>query len=539
MKIALIQPPYSTDYSKTDEYFKREIEYLDSCDESMDIIVMPELCDVPCLASTREESEMAVEKYNKAFLDKCSETAKRCHAIIFANARDKSNKGYLNTTFAFDRLGNIAGKYYKQHLVMSEVDKLKLDSDYSFEFSEPTVLEIEGLRFGFLVCYDFYFYEAFANMARYNPDAVIGCSHQRSDTHLALEIMSQFLAYNTNAYVLRSSVSMDESSDIGGGSMVVSPRGEILLNMKSRTGIECVEIDIKDKYYKPAGFGNPPAAHHEYIELGRRPWKYRPGGSAIVRDDRRMKYPRVCAHRGFNTVAPENSLPAFGAAVSMGADEIELDLWETADGEIVSVHDHVLDRVSDGTGYVWEHTLDELKKLDFGIKYSAEFEGLKIPTFEEILKKFSCHTVMNIHIKFMENHKPYSERALKKIVDLINKYDCRKYVYFMVSNNEYLARQCKAIAPDIPLCAGSGDNDWDIVDFAIREGCSKVQFGKPDFNRELIEQAHANGIICNVFWSDDPEETKQFLEMGIDTILTNDYNRIAKAVEEYKTEKKL
>lgn len=538
MKVALIQPPYSTDYSKIDWYFNKEIEYLDSCDESMDIIVMPELCDVPCLASTREDNEAAVRKYNKIFLDKCSETAKRCNAIIFANARDKSDAGYLNTTFAFDRGGNIVGKYYKQHLVQSEVDKLKLDSDYSFEHSEPTVIEIEGIRFGFLVCYDFYFYEAFANMARYGIDVVVGCSHQRSDTHLALEIMSQFLAYNTNAYVLRSSVSMDESSDIGGGSMVVSPRGEILLNMKSRTGVECVNINVCDKYYKPAGFGNPPSSHHEYIEIGRRPWKYRPGGPAIVRPDTRMKYPRVCAHRGFNTVAPENSLPAFGAAVAMGADEIELDLWETADGEIVSIHDPVLDRVSNGSGNVWEYTLAELKKLDFGIKHSPEFEGLRIATFEEILKKFSCHTVMNVHIKFRENHKPYSDDTLRKIIALIDKYDCNKYVYFMVSNNECLARQCKVLAPDIPICAGAGDDPWGIVDFAIREGCSKVQLFKPYFNREMIEKAHAKGITCNVFWSDDPKETEEFLEMGIDTILTNDYNRIARAVEEYKTENK-
>ena len=48
----------------------------------------------------------------------------------------------------------------------------------------------------------------------------------------------------------------------------------------------------------------------------------------------------------------------------------------------------------------------------------------------------------------------------------------------------------------------------------------------------MIDKAHANGIICNVFWSDDAEETKTFLKMGIDTILTNDYNIIAQAVKE-------
>ena len=65
-------------------------------------------------------------------------------------------------------------------------------------------------------------------------------------------------------------------------------------------------------------------------------------------------------------------------------------------------------------------------------------------------------------------------------------------------------------------------------------GIGKVQLFKPYFNREMIDKAHQNGIICNVFWSDDPKETKEFLEMGIDTILTNDYNRIAQAVEDFK-----
>ena len=70
MKVCIIQPPYSTDYSKIDEYFAWQIDALEKCDDSLDIIVLPESCDVPCLASTREDNEAAVKKYNKIFLDK-------------------------------------------------------------------------------------------------------------------------------------------------------------------------------------------------------------------------------------------------------------------------------------------------------------------------------------------------------------------------------------------------------------------------------------------------------------------------------------
>ena len=81
---------------------------------------------------------------------------------------------------------------------------------------------------------------------------------------------------------------------------------------------------------------------------------YKNSGAGFVESDREMAYPRLCAHRGFSTIAPENSMPAFGAAVAMGAEEIELDLWPTADGEIVSCHDGTLDRVSTGSGRLSE-----------------------------------------------------------------------------------------------------------------------------------------------------------------------------------------
>ncbi|MBE6948187.1 MAG: carbon-nitrogen hydrolase family protein [Ruminococcaceae bacterium] len=199
MKVCIAQPEYSVDYNRSDELFEKQLELFNQCDDSMDIIVFPESCDIPCLAKTREDAEASTQKYNQRLLNMASTTAKRCNALLFVNARSKAENGWRNTTYAFDRNGEIVGMYHKQHLTPGEVSVMKLDSDYSFEFSEPTVIEIEGIRFGFLVCYDAYFYEMYANMARKNLDVVIACSHQRSDTHKALEIMSQFLAYNTNA----------------------------------------------------------------------------------------------------------------------------------------------------------------------------------------------------------------------------------------------------------------------------------------------------------------------------------------------------
>jgi len=531
MKACIIQPPYSRDVSHSDEFFAWKLDMLDRCDDSMDIIVLPEYSDVPCATANLEQTLFYHNRYIGTLLDKCVETAGRCNALVFVNALCPVDGNYRNTTYVYDRQGALVGKYYKKHLPPLEQETLALDSDYTFEYSEPYVLELEGLRFGFLTCYDFYFYEAFSKIARQNVDIIIGCSLQRSDSHDAIETMCRFLAYNTNAYVLRSSVSFAEDSDICGASMAVSPCGRVLANLKGRFGMETVEFDPKAKHFKPAGFGNPDAAHYEYIEYGRKPWQYRPAGSFIVPGEDRMGYPRVCAHRGFSTVAPENSMPAFGAAVAMGAQEIEFDLLPTADGEIVSCHDRNLERVSTGTGRITEHTLAQLRELDFGVKFGEKYRGLRVVTFEEILKKFAGQVIMNVHVKPLSLTEPYPRETMEKIVALLRRYDCEKHAYFMLETDEQI-RQFREYAPHIPICVGHlAARPWDIVDRAMEFGCKKVQLFKPYFNREMIEKAHSHGIRCNVFWSDDPAETKEFLAMGIDTILTNDYNLISQQIK--------
>jgi len=541
MKVRIIQPLYSRDYSRSDELFEKNMEALRACNEPLDLIVCPESYSVPAYAETKELYMASADKYNAAILKEASETAKRCHSVLFVNAIDYTLTGPRNTTFAYDREGKLVGTYDKQHLVPAEVSVIQLDSKYTFEYQKPTVMEIEGVRYGFLTCYDFYFYENFSNIARQDVDVIIGCSEQRSDLHSALETMTRFLAYNTNAYIVRASVSMGLDSPVGGCSMVVNPKGEVLVNMLSDVGHADVEIDPKDKYYKPAGFGNPPSAHWQYVEKGRRPWKYRPAGSAIVQYDDIMPYPRVCAHRGFSTIAPENSMPAFGAAVAMGAEEIEFDLWYTSDGEVVSIHDSTLDRVSDGHGKVYEHTYEELMQLDFGVKHGEKFTGMKIITFEEILKKLAGHVVMNIHIKTIDDYVPYDKKVLEKIISLIREYDCARHVYFMTGNKPLLY-MLREMAPDICRCAGASDLVYDdLVQKAIDTDSKKIQLYKPhfaangpDYVEKAIKKAHENGIMVNVFWSDDPEETKMFLDLGADTILANDYQRVSVATEEWK-----
>lgn len=539
MKICVIQPKYSFCEKDLNECFNGLLELLDKCDESLDVIVLPEYSDVLADVKGKLGFYDAVAKNNEALLIKATNTAKRCKSLIFVNCGYMTEQGIRNTTYAIDRDGKVVGKYFKAHPAPSEVSSLGdnghgLDVQYSYEYNEPYVLEIEGIRFGFLTCYDFYFYESFAKIAKENIDVIIGCSLQRTDTHEALSIINKFLCYNTNAYLIRASVSLGENSQTCGCSSVISPKGEEIINLKNDVGLGICNINPKDKYYKPAGHMGRLKSHYEYIEEGRRPWLYRNAGPCVVPYDNVMKYPRLCAHRGFSTVAPENSMVSFGAAVALGAQEIEFDLWSTKDRVLVSLHDDTLERVSNGKGKVYDHTYDELLELDFGYKFSEKLGGLKIPTFEQILQRLAGRVIMNIHVKIWDVGS--QDPMIEEIVSLIRKYDCEKHIYFMTTNDEII-KKVMQYAPDMNICVGwDGNKDpMSIVNRAIALNAYKVQLFKPYFNKESIEKAHKHGILCNVFFADDPNEAMEYLEMGVDTVLTNDflsvYNKVKHIID--------
>ena len=535
MKAYIIQHYYSLNGKEDiEKCYNAQLALMDECDEQADIIVLPEYCDCQSYMGSNELAFLTREKFNADFDKKVRETAKRCKALVFANYGYKGKDGlYRNVTFGVDKNGKTVAEYFKAHPAPSEVNDPFMNSEYSYQHREPYVVEIDGVRYGFMTCYDFYMYESFAPLARKGVDVIIGCSHQRSDTHQALEIIGRFLSYNTNAYLLRASISFGEDSPICGSSMAVAPDGTMLGNMKSKVGILKVDFDPTAKYYKKKGFyGTELVSHYEYIDDGRRPWLYRNGGSAMVAQDKFMKYPRVCAHRGFNTIAPENSMPAYGAAVALGAEEIEFDLWMSKDGELVSIHDPSIDRTADGVGVIGDYTLEELKKFDFGVKKGEHFKGLEIITFEDILKKFACQTIMNIHVKECEDGR--KRQRAEKIAKLLHQYDCEQHCYIMSSDYE-LHQIFSEIAPEIRRCMGHrADNKWGIVDDAIKYNCQKAQLFKPYFNQEMVDKAHENGIICNVFYSDEEKETLRYLGMGIDVILSNDYLQTANVVKKWK-----
>ncbi|WP_018236886.1 glycerophosphodiester phosphodiesterase family protein [Ensifer sp. BR816] len=93
----------------------------------------------------------------------------------------------------------------------------------------------------------------------------------------------------------------------------------------------------------------------------------------------------VCGHRGYSLHYPENTLPALKAAKAAGATTVEIDVVLTTDGEPIILHDLTVDRTTDGHGFAADLSLEQIRRLDAGVRFHPAFAGTKIPTVAEAL----------------------------------------------------------------------------------------------------------------------------------------------------------
>lgn len=532
MKLCAIQIPFAYSVEDAEKSVTMAVDELNKCDSSCDIILTPEYSNAPAAFPAGECIPFA-QAHTAELIAAARNAAKRCNAIVAVNYVCEAEAGlFRNTTEIFDRNGVSAGRFFKQHLPRAEKNINMLDEEYTRSFRTPDIVEVDGIRFAFLICYDTYFSEYVSHIAHRHPDVVLVSSFQRAERKEILRMQNQHLAFNCNAYVLRASVSMGENSALGGNSMAVSPDGTILGEFGNQCGTFSCDIDdIKWKFMRSNSFGGKLIPNDQFIEQARATWAYRPCGSMTVESDAKMPYPRICAHRGFKTVAPENTLAAFGAAIAMGANEIEMDIRFAKDGVPVVAHDSALERVSNGEGFIEEKTFAELRALDFGSRFGERYAGVKIATFEEVLAKFARHAVINLHLKTEEKAgcAEFPKDKMELIVALLEKYDQQDHVYFM---GDYTVMESAIkYAPHIPRCMGAFPDPFEIVDRAIKYNCKKVQFFTPHYTQEMIDKARANGIICNLYYCDDPALVADRFNAGIDTILTNDFWSVRVAAE--------
>lgn len=131
----------------------------------------------------------------------------------------------------------------------------------------------------------------------------------------------------------------------------------------------------------------------------------------------------VAGHRGDRDYCPENTIQAFQGAIDKGVDMVETDVHMTRDGYLVLMHDHTVDRTTDGTGLVSEMTLEEIQKLNVVIQ---EGNAQPVPMFEDCLKLIAdSDMLLNIEIKdyYDGENGDFCRESIDKVVELVERYD--------------------------------------------------------------------------------------------------------------------
>lgn len=238
---------------------------------------------------------------------------------------------------------------------------------------------------------------------------------------------------------------------------------------------------------------------------------------------------KIYAHRGLSQHAPENTMVAFQAAVTAGAEAIELDVQRTKDGQIVVMHDFYLGRTNQGSGLVMDHTYDQLQGLDMGAWFDPKFKGEKIPLLEEVMAQLPPHILINIELK-----KPAidSQGDLgRKVVDIIHQYTRPVLVSAF---DHYLLKQVQDLDPDLDLGLLYSSNLIDVFAYARQNGLKlkaihpSIEYVSPP----LVDRAHQLGLEVNVYTIRQIQEVDLLRSWGVDGIFVNTFEIVTKACNE-------
>jgi glycerophosphoryl diester phosphodiesterase len=251
--------------------------------------------------------------------------------------------------------------------------------------------------------------------------------------------------------------------------------------------------------------------------------------------------PTVIGHRGASGELPENTLASFERAVAQGAAILESDVHITRDGALVLIHDDELSRTTDGSGRVADHTLAEILALDAGHRFSPRGDGrfpcrgrgLRIPTLEEALAAFpQAH--WNLELK------EQIPALVEDTVALVLRAGRERSVLLAAAEDEIMADLRAHLAktgarPAVGAAAG------DVLRFvrsaiageAPPPGPMALQVppdfgGRPLVTREFVAHAHAHDLVVHVWTVNEPAEIERLLELGVDGIMSDFPERVAR-----------
>lgn len=262
MEITVVQPPYYVGENPDEKISQILLNELKETKEGS-LVVLPEYSNAGGLSDM--ESQLKALTRAEKMLAKAAEIARNKKAYVAINVLEKRNGQIKNSTYLFDRNGETAFIYDKQHLPPSEVS-LGIEPGCN-KGGCKCVCDVDGIRFAFMTCYDVYFNEQIEYVAHYKPDIIIIPGYQRGERTDIIHAQAKLTAFRCNAYIARASYSMNDENH-GGCSMIVAPDGQILKNIGSGTGSISVEVDVHYKYMRSAGFGGSQVRNDDFISQG-------------------------------------------------------------------------------------------------------------------------------------------------------------------------------------------------------------------------------------------------------------------------------
>ena len=226
----------------------------------------------------------------------------------------------------------------------------------------------------------------------------------------------------------------------------------------------------------------------------------------------------IWGHRGASGHAPENTMPAFQLAFEQGADGIELDVQLTRDNEVVVIHDETLERTTDGHGWVADHALADLRRLDAS-RGREGFGGTRIPLLADVLQLVAgTDKVVNIELK--NSQIPYvglEGRVLEVVADA-GAADS----VVLSSFNHYSLRTLRGHGASMPLGALYSDPLFKPWKYATRLG---VQCLHPPLRSvregKVVRRSHEAGLRVHVWTVNAPADLERMGRLGVDAVMTD------------------
>jgi glycerophosphoryl diester phosphodiesterase len=260
------------------------------------------------------------------------------------------------------------------------------------------------------------------------------------------------------------------------------------------------------------------------------------------------------AHQGGEDEAPSNTMYAFERSLRIGADMLEVDIHTSADGELIVLHDATVDRTTNGTGRVYDKTLEELRKLDAGHNMvpgegtesgldasSYPFRGVRLgtrkpppgftpedfrlATLDEVMRAYPTVPI-NIEIKGAADSDVASfRRNAEGLAAYLNELG-RTEGIMVASFSDAAIQRFHELAPQIdlaPAVAAAGAYKFGGVQ--PQEGVKAFQVplafgGVTVVDEEFIDRAHRDGYGVHVWTINDPADMRQLLDWDADGIMT-------------------